>query len=169
MDDSAIADGDPGPEPEVLERAAPEPPAAPPQAPEPPQAAAPPTTNGPLTLEQVTSMWPAVVEIVRASNAMLAALLADARPLSVSERHLTLALPANAAFLKKKAEQDEHRRTAADAVRNVTGAALALQYELASEESVVVAAPATKLSDEEIVRRFVEELDAQEIDQETDS
>src|SRR5690348_15459855 len=56
-----------------------------------------------LDLETVVATWPAVVDLVRAQNAMLAALLADARPVATSERELTLAFPAGAAFLKRKA------------------------------------------------------------------
>jgi DNA polymerase-3 subunit gamma/tau len=111
-------------------------------------------------------MWPAVVEIVRAKNAMLAALLDGARPVAVDEGELTLALPSDAAFLKRKAEQDDYRRAAADAVRNVTGAALALRYELAApapEGAADVGTEPGALTEEELVRRFIEEFDAQEI------
>ena len=62
---------------------------------------------------------------------MLGALLESARPPAVDERELALALPAEAAFYKRKAEQDDYRRTTAEAVRNVTGMALTLRYELA--------------------------------------
>jgi len=117
-----------------------------------------------LQLDQITQMWPAVVDIVRAQNAMLAALLQGARPVAVGDSELTLALPADAAFLKKKAEQDDHRRAAAEAVRNVTGTALALRYELAAPAPNGTADPeAESLTEEELVRRFIEEFDAQEI------
>jgi DNA polymerase-3 subunit gamma/tau len=101
--------------------------------------------------------------MVRSDNAMLAALLEAARPVAVDERELTLALPADAAFLKRKAEQDDHRRAAADAVRNVTGTALALRYELVAEASDGGADVAAELSEEELVRRFMEEFEAEEI------
>ncbi len=114
-------------------------------------------------------MWPAVVEVIRSGNAMLATAVDGARPIATGGGELVLLLPANAAFYKKKAEQEEHRRAVADAVRNVTGTALVIRYELASEEPVAAAAPAATITDEEIVRRFVEEFDAQEIDEETDS
>ncbi|MDE3131380.1 MAG: DNA polymerase III subunit gamma/tau, partial [Acidobacteriota bacterium] len=75
-------------------------------------------------------MWPAVVELVRGGNAMLGVLLESARPSTVSERELVLSFPPEAAFYKRKAEQDDYRRTTAEAVRNVTGMALTLRYEL---------------------------------------
>ena len=43
-------------------------------------------------------------------------------------------LPAGAAFLKRKAEQDDYRRAAAEALRRSPGRALALRYELRDDE-----------------------------------
>jgi DNA polymerase III subunit gamma/tau len=115
----------------------------------------------PADLGGVAESWPAVVGVVKERNAMLAALLADARPVAVSERELTLAFPAGAAFLKRKAEQDDHRRVAADAFRKVTGQSLVLRYELRDDDDAAPGEPA--LSGEELVRRFMEEFDAEEI------
>jgi DNA polymerase III subunit gamma/tau len=120
------------------------------------------STSAPLDLERAAELWPAVVELVREANAMLAALLADARPVSATERELTLAFPPGAAFLKRKAEQDDYRRVATDALRSVTGHQLVLRYELRDDEqSVAQGDPA--LSGEELVRRFLEEFNAEEI------
>jgi DNA polymerase-3 subunit gamma/tau len=115
-------------------------------------------------LEDAARLWPAVVEQVKERNAMLAALLTDARPVAVSERELTLAFPAGADFLKRKAEQDEHRRATAEALKSVSGRALGLRYELRDGEDEQGAKDrGTGLSGEELVRRFVEEFDAEEI------
>ena len=123
-------------------------------------------------------MWPAVVELVRGGNAMLGVLLEGARPTAVTERELVLSFPAEAAFYKRKAEQDDYRRATADAVRNVTGVALTLRYELseATPEPIAgesdAAAEVTPMSDDELVRKFVEEFGAEEIlqdDQERES
>jgi DNA polymerase-3 subunit gamma/tau len=116
---------------------------------------------GPLTLETAAELWPAVVETVKQGNAMLAALLADAQAVAVGERDLTLAFPTGAAFLKRKAEQDDNRRVAAEAWRTVTGHPLALRYELRDDVEQQAGAPV--LSGEELVRRFMEEFDAEEI------
>ena len=95
---------------------------------------------------------------------MLAALLADARPVALSERELTLAFPSGAEFLKRKAEQDEHRRVTAQALKSVSGRALGLRYELRdSDDEQEGRDGGTGLSGEELVRRFVEEFDAEEI------
>ena len=55
-------------------------------------------------------------------------------PGRVSEQELTLAFPGGAAFLKRKAEQDDHRRVAGEALKAVTGQRLALRYELRDDE-----------------------------------
>ncbi len=135
--------------------------APPPDSPQPApsKAAAPPLEPG---LQMALASWPAVVDLVRSDNAMLAGALEAARPVAVDEGSLTLAFPSGASFLKRKAEQDDYRRAAAEALRAVTGHRLALRYELQdvnpNEESV-----GTALSGEELVRRFVEEFDAEEI------
>ena len=123
-------------------------------APEPPPPAA-------LDIDAAAAWWPAVVDLVRGENAMLAALLSDARPVAVHDRELTVAFPGGAAFLKKKAEQEDYRRAAGEALQAVTGQRLVLRYELRDGEEKP--AGDTVLSGEELVRRFMEEFDAEEV------
>jgi DNA polymerase-3 subunit gamma/tau len=128
------------------------------------QPAAPEQPPASPDLQDAARLWPAVVEQVKERNAMLAALLADARPVAVSERELTLAFPSGADFLKRKAEQDEHRRATVEALRAVSGRGLGLRYELRDGEDEGGGQDgATGLSGEELVRRFVEEFDAEEV------
>ena len=134
---------------------------APAPAPAPAQPQRPPDPV-PAELGTLVSSWPAVVEFVRQDNAMLAATLETARPVTLSEHSLTLAFPAGAAFFKRKAEQDDYRRAAADAVRSVTGATLTLRYELRDDAPVTVENGA-ELTGEELVQRFMEEFDAEEV------
>jgi DNA polymerase III subunit gamma/tau len=117
--------------------------------------------GGALELDDAAACWPAVVDLVRAENAMLAALLSDARPVAVKEQELTLAFPGGAAFLKRKAEQEDHRRVAGEALKAVTGRRLALRYELRDDEEEPQGEPV--LSGEELVRRFMDEFDAEEV------
>ena len=117
--------------------------------------------GGALELDSAAACWPAVIDLVREENAMLAALLADARPVAVGERELTLAFPGGAAFLKRKAEQEDYRRVAGEALKAVTGRRLALRYELRDDEHEPEGDAV--LSGEELVRRFVEEFDAEEV------
>jgi DNA polymerase-3 subunit gamma/tau len=121
-----------------------------------------PPQQPPVDLESAVGLWPAVVERVRERNAMLAALLADAKPVAVSDSELTVAFPSGAEFLKRKAEQDEHRRAATSALKQVWGRALAVRYEL-GEFDADEAPGGQALSGEELVRRFMEEFDAEEL------
>ena len=81
--------------------------------------------------------------------------------------------PSGKAFLKRKAEQDENRRATADALRSFVGTALVLRYELRDEpEPADPASEPGGLSHEELVKRLVEEFDAQEVlddDEETEN
>jgi hypothetical protein len=104
-----------------------------------------------------------VVDLVRADNAMVAALLTEARPASVTERELVVAFPLGADFLKRKAEQDDHRRAVGEALRTATGHRLLVRYEIRDTEVSAPPEGAPVLSGEELVRRFLEEFDAEEI------
>src|SRR5205807_1511131 len=149
---------------ERLEGGAPAPPA---KAPDPePRAPAPEPTApapGPLELEAAAGSWPAVVDLVRAQNPMLAGALEACRPVAVADRELTLAFPEGASFLKRKAEQDDHRRVAIDALKSVTGQRLALRFELRELAPEEAQNGPELLSGDELVRRFMEEFDAEEI------
>jgi DNA polymerase III subunit gamma/tau len=129
-----------------------------------PAADAPPPGAGPEPeLGTLVASWPAVVDYVRQANAMLAATLEAARPVTLQGEALTLAFPSGGAFFKRKAEQDDYRRAAADAVRSVTGASLKLRYELRDDAPAPPDDDPTALTGEELVRRFVEEFDAEEV------
>ena len=95
---------------------------------------------------------------------MLAALLAGTRPIALHNQDVTVAFPAGKAFMKRKAEQDDYRRATAEALRSVLGTPLVLRYELSAEEELPDAAsgPAA-VSHEDLVKRLVEEFDAQEV------
>jgi DNA polymerase III subunit gamma/tau len=152
------------------------PPAAPPEAtaePEPErEPVRPPSETAPqpaqaitaaLSLDAAVSSWPAVLDLVKGQNSMLATALAAARPVAVDERELTLGFPNGASFLKRKAEQDEHRRVAAEALKTVTGHRVALRCELREEDDEAEQTGEPALSGEELVRRFMEEFDAEEL------
>jgi DNA polymerase III subunit gamma/tau len=137
---------------------------------EPPRPApAPPT--GPPELATVTACWPAVIDLLGQENQLLASSLAAARPVSLNNEALTLAFPTDKQFYLRKAEQDENRRATAEALRSVMGTVLALRYELRDEEDLPESADTDSLSHEELVKRLVDEFDAQEVldDEETDN
>jgi hypothetical protein len=86
---------------------------------------------------------------------------------SAASPNMTLAFPESKAFSKRKAEQDDYRRTTAEALKSVLGTSLVLRYELRGAEDLPepqgASAAESGLSQEELVRRLVEEFDAQEV------
>jgi hypothetical protein len=103
---------------------------------------------------------------VRGENALLGALIAEARPVAVSGGELILAFASTAQFLKKKAEDPANRMTVSEALRAVTGSSFRLSYEL---REVAADPGATGVSEEDWVRRFIDEFDAEELDGDFDS
>jgi DNA polymerase III subunit gamma/tau len=138
-----------------------EPAPAPALPPEPAPAPAPEAINA-TDLESLCTLWPAVVDVVRAGNALIGALMADTRPVAVAGEDLTVAFASSAAFLKKKAEHPDNRAIVTDALRQVTGGRWRLSYELMEVDEE--ASPEQGVpTEEEWVRRFMEEFDAEEL------
>jgi DNA polymerase-3 subunit gamma/tau len=124
-----------------------------------------------LDVHSLRAIWPAVLDTVRSENALCAALLAEATPIAVDGMQVTVAFPATDDFHRRKADDDGYRRCVATAVRTVTGMRAQIAYVLADlvpEDAAdeAVAAPPTE---DEWVRRFVAEFDAEEIHPEPDS
>jgi DNA polymerase-3 subunit gamma/tau len=122
-----------------------------------------PVANAGGDVEGVSDLWPAIVEAVRAEKPLLAALIAEARPIELAKGQLTLAFAPGADFMRRKAEEQTNRNVVAEAVRAITGQALRLTYEL-REGLEPLTSPA--LSEEEWVTRVLTELDAEELAEE---
>jgi DNA polymerase-3 subunit gamma/tau len=118
-----------------------------------------------LSLESFGDVWPAVVDSLRTEAPMLASLLEDAQPASLADQGLTLAWPESSAFSKRKAEDPANSALIAGAIRAVTGSSLRLAYELRADHEVLATAAAAEpaLSEEELVKRFMDEFDAEEL------
>ena len=129
--------------------------------PESPDAA--PAGAPPHDLDSLVSMWPAVVDVVRAENALLGALIAEARPVEAKGEELTLGFAST--FLKKKAEDPANRMTVAEALRVVTGARWRPAYDLREDlaEQPSAASAEGGESEERRLARFMEEFDAEEV------
>ena len=95
---------------------------------------------------------------------MLSAALSAATPISLDSDRLTIAFPADAAFVKKKAEQG--RDLVANAVRGITGQSLALAFEL-SDAAMPAAGPAT-LDHDQLIERLRAEFGAEEVFEDPD-
>jgi DNA polymerase-3 subunit gamma/tau len=123
-----------------------------------------PQAVGSIELGQIVSLWPAIAQAVGEENGMLGAALSAATPLDVAADRLTIAFPADAAFVKKKAEQG--RDLVANAVRGMTGQPLTLAFEL-SDAAIPTAGPAT-LDHEQLIERLRAEFGAEEIFEDPD-
>jgi DNA polymerase-3 subunit gamma/tau len=119
-------------------------------------------------LAPLLSWWPAVVELVRTDNALLGACIEEARPVEVTGEDLTVAFSATAPFLKKKAENPDNRAAVTAALRDVTGRRWRLSYELHDVLAGAEGEGPGALSEEEWLKRFIEEFDAEELTAEAD-
>jgi DNA polymerase-3 subunit gamma/tau len=120
-------------------------------------------------LESLGALWPAVVDLVRGENALLGALIAEAQPVEIDGEDLTVAFASSKPFLRKKASVPLNRAAVTEALRAVTGLRWRLSFELSdaigeSEEQ----SPEPARSEEEWVRRVMEEFDAEELPGEWD-
>ena len=113
-------------------------------------------------LEAALSIWPAVVELVRAEHALLGAVIADARPVALDGTELTLAFSATAQFYRKKAEDPANRAIVGEALRSLAPGRWRLSYELRDVPGDE-RPDAEELSEEALVTRFIDEFDAEEV------
>jgi DNA polymerase III subunit gamma/tau len=114
-------------------------------------------------LGSVRELWPAVVELVRGENGLLAACIEEAQPVEVVEEELTIAFATTAQFHKKKAEDPTHRMALAEALRSVTGLSWRVCYELREVLPEGERGEARAGSQEEWVARFMQEFDAEDL------
>jgi len=114
-------------------------------------------------LDSLVELWPAVVELVRGEHAMLGAVIKDARPVALDGFDLTLAFSSTATFLRKKAEDPANRAIVGEALRSLAPGRWRLSYELRDVPGGEGGEGSGELSEEELVRRFIEEFDAEEV------
>jgi DNA polymerase III subunit gamma/tau len=116
-------------------------------------------------IESLRALWPGVVDLVRAENALIGALIAEAQPVAVVGEDLDVAFAATAQFLKKKAESPANRAIVTDALNRLTGRRWRISYELREQLDDVHGAGsrAGVYTEEEWVERLKAELDAEEI------
>jgi DNA polymerase-3 subunit gamma/tau len=121
-----------------------------------------------LELESLRAVWPAVLEHVRSSNALCAALLDHTRPIAVAGTLITVAFAHDAAYLLRRADDEEYRACVATAIESVTGVKGQVAYVL-DEPARAEQEPAGAPTDQEWVQRFVAEFDAEEIHPESEA
>jgi DNA polymerase-3 subunit gamma/tau len=156
------------------------PPPSPPPGPPAPRAAAPVAAGAPqaaaaapqavatpeeepesgLDVELVRSLWPAAVDAVRAENAMVAALLGEARATALAGTELTVSFPEGAEFSRKKAEAN--RALLQTALRGLTGSSLSIVFDLSAPPPAEGELP-PPMSEDELLDRLKAEFQAEEV------
>ena len=116
-----------------------------------------------LSLDAVRQLWPAVLDAVRADNQLLGASLAEAAPVELRGHEVVVAFPSEQAFQRRMAERQDHRTTVEDAVRALSGSGVRVSFELRDDVVVAETAAAEPPSEEDLVRRFMDEFGAEEI------
>src|SRR4051812_44969230 len=82
----------------------------------------------PVDIEQLRTLWPAIVDSVCEENQMVGAFLKGARPDEIEAGRLTVAFAGDAGFAKKKVETN--RALVQQALRTLTGGSFELRFEL---------------------------------------
>ncbi|MGH2980071.1 MAG: hypothetical protein ACRDLQ_10625, partial [Solirubrobacterales bacterium] len=163
LEQGAPEGGAPGPAPVPRREAEASPDAAPERAEATPPAPGP-ALQGDVEMER---LWPAVLERVREAEGgeMMAALLAEARPLALEGDVLVLAYPASASFSKRKIEDRANGERLTQALRLVSGRPLVARFEIhdGAEGHEESGPPPARLTEEELIARFKSEFDAEDV------
>ncbi|HEY1458316.1 MAG TPA: DNA polymerase III subunit gamma/tau [Solirubrobacteraceae bacterium] len=118
--------------------------------------------GGSPDLDSIGALWPAVVDLIRSENALLGALFAESKPVSLNGDELVLAFAPSAAFLKKKAEDPANRTMVTGALQQIAGVRLRPSYEL-SEDGAESSADHQGAPSDDLVERLMAEFDAEEL------
>jgi len=141
---------------------------------QPPPAGPPEVATGPagladLVLEDVTRVWPAVIDKLRETSPALAATFEGARPIEVdgAEKIVTIGFPAENTFNKRKAEAPEKREQMEAALESVVSEKLRPVYVVLDSEAPAPPAEEPPSSDEidhdALVEKLKSEFDAEEV------
>jgi DNA polymerase III subunit gamma/tau len=114
-------------------------------------------------LAPLLAWWPAVVDLVRGDNALLGACIEEAQPVDVKGDDLVVAFSAAMPFHKKKAETPDNRAAVTAALQDVTGRRWRVSYELHDGIGAGDDDADAPRSEEEWIKRFIEEFDAEEL------
>jgi DNA polymerase-3 subunit gamma/tau len=144
-------------------------------------AGAPPSTESPGAptvalehLDQVTRIWPSVLDKLAEKAPALAATFEGARPVAFDDEGLTIGFPPDQPFNKRKAESPDRRDALIEAFKAVTGEGVAPRYVLLEEAEAAAAeaaapppdAPAPggeEIDEDELLQRLKSEFDAEEV------
>jgi DNA polymerase-3 subunit gamma/tau len=123
-------------------------------------------------LDQVTRIWPSVLDKLAEKAPALAATFDGARPTSFDDEGLTIGFPPDQPFNKRKAESPDRRQALIDAFTAVTGEGVSPRYVLLEEDDAGpveaaappdTPAPGEKVDEDELLDRIMSEFDAKEV------
>jgi hypothetical protein len=137
-----------------------------PAAPQPPPEAEPENAapRPPVELEQLQEAWQrTIVPAVEGRSIPTAAMLREARPAALAGDTLTLSFPATASF--QRAQAEEEAGVLQDALYEVTGRRLALEFELGEHAPEAEEEDARPRSEDEFYEFVKTTLDAREVEE----
>jgi DNA polymerase-3 subunit gamma/tau len=119
----------------------------------------------PLELQQLQEAWSrAVLDAVEERSIPVASMLREAHPVALDGDRLTVEFAGEAEFHRKLAEEPKNSAIIRDALYDVTGRKLGLEFTL-GERSGTDDAPEEEHSEEKLVALFKETFDAKEVDE----
>jgi DNA polymerase III gamma/tau subunit len=138
-----------------------------PEEPGPPEEAPPPAAAGSLELEQLQEAWQrTILPAVEEKSIPTASVLREAQPKDLAGDKLTVEFPRAASFHRQLAEEPKNATLLAEALYEVTGRHLALEFEVGEnggdDAAVADEQPA---SEEEIIELMKGTFDAREVDE----
>jgi DNA polymerase-3 subunit gamma/tau len=113
------------------------------------------------TLDAIRSLWPAVLDSLRADKGALAASLSEAQPVELRGKQLVVAFDQDDGFNRRMADHPGDRAAVEEALRHLAGADLKIAYEhrdLGNDDH-----EPQPPSEDELVNRFKDAFDAEEI------
>jgi DNA polymerase III subunit gamma/tau len=134
--------------------------------PPPPPPPPPPPDRAPLELEQLQDAWQrAVLPAVEQRSIPTASMLREAHPKQLAGDTLTLEFPAAASFHRQLAEEQKNATLLAEALYEVTGRRLALEFEVGENGGEAGAEPEEEPAGEEKIFELMKEtFDAHEVE-----
>jgi DNA polymerase III subunit gamma/tau len=132
-----------------------------------PPAPPPPPDRAPLELEQLQEAWQrAVLPAVEQRSIPTASMLREAHPAQLAGDTLTLEFPAAASFHRQLAEEPKNATLLADALYEVTGRRLVLDFAVGENGGDGPAQPdETPAGEDEIFELMKETFDAREVEE----
>jgi len=136
------------------------------QAPERPEPPVAPGAPPDLELEQLQEAWRrTILPAVEQRSIPIGKTLAEARPAGLAGETLTLEFPQSASFHLKLAEDPKNAALLRDALYEVTGRKLALEFELGDGEEAAAEHEDAPATEDDILNLMKSTFDARELDQ----